>query len=225
MNFKDKVVVITGASKGLGKALAEEFSKEGAILALNARQEFDLNLPEAHYFTGDVSNEENVERISQEVIQKLGKIDVWINNAGIWLPPVPFEEVPSNRITQLFQVNVLGTIYGSKAAAVQMKKQNSGLILQIISTSALEGRNGQAVYCATKYAVDGFSKSIRKELEPFNIRVYSVFPGGMKTALFNEEIPAEYEQYMDPQEVAQKILDNLKQDNPEEELILRRPKQ
>lgn len=225
MNFKDQVVVITGASKGLGKALAKELSKEGTILALNARKEFDLNLPNAHYFLGDVSKESDVLRITKEIVKKLGRIDIWINNAGIWLPPTPFEEVSANRIDELIQINVLGTIYGSKEAILQMKKQKSGAIVQIISTSALEGRSGQAVYCATKFAIDGFSKSIRKELEPFNIKVYSVFPGGMKTDLFTEKVPDNYDEYMNPEDVALKIVDNLKQDSPQEELILRRPSQ
>lgn len=225
MDFKKEVVVITGASKGLGKALAQELSKEGAILALNARSEFDLKLPNAHYFIADVSKESEVEKMAQEIVAKLGRIDIWVNNAGIWLPPTPFEEVPTPRIEELFQINVLGTIYGSKAAALQMKQQKSGAIVQIISTSALEGRNGQAVYCATKYAVDGFSKSIRLELEPFNIKVCSVFPGGMQTDLFNEQLPENYNEYMDPKDVALKIINNLKQEIPEDELILRRPSQ
>jgi len=225
MNFKDKVVVITGASKGLGKALAETFSKEGSLLALIARKKFDLKLNKASYFQADISNETEFTEVVQEIVKKFGRIDIFVNNAGIWIPPTPFIEIPSKRIKDLFEVNVFGSIYGSKLAALQMKKQKSGgLILQVISTSALEGREGESIYCSAKFALDGFSKSIRKELGKFNIKVYSVFPGGMKTELFNEKIPDSYDDYMNPRNVVSKIINNLKLDTPEEELILRRPK-
>ncbi|KKW11829.1 MAG: Short-chain dehydrogenase/reductase SDR [Candidatus Jorgensenbacteria bacterium GW2011_GWB1_49_9] len=226
MTIKDKVIVITGASRGLGRALTDVFAKEGAKLILSSRQgdAFENESRElgAGFFPADVTDESQVAKLADFAVQKFGRIDVWINNAGIWIPHAPIEEMDLKRVHDMVEVNLFGTIHGSKAALIQMKKQGSGTIINILSTSALEGRAGSSGYCASKYAAVGFTESLRLEAQPENIKVLAVYPGGMQTHLFDEQKPADYDKYMAPDFVAEAIIGNLKKENPEEELIIRR---
>ena len=226
MIIKDKVVVITGASRGLGRVLALAFAKEGARLVLSSRSVDELEKMrrelEAEFFPADVTKANEINELADFAVQKFGRIDVWINNAGIWMPHAPIEEMDWERVHNLVEVNLFGTVYGSKAALIQMKKQQSGTIINIISVSALQGRPRSSGYCASKYAADGFTKSLRLEAQPENIKVLAVYPGGMKTGIFDEEKPADYDKYMEPDFVAETIIGNLKKENPEEELIIRR---
>ncbi|MDA2921869.1 SDR family oxidoreductase [Patescibacteria group bacterium AH-259-L07] len=226
MELKNKVVVITGASKGLGKSLANAFTKQGSKLILSARSKKQLkivaNKIKALPFVADVTNEKHVTNLARFAVKKHKRIDIWINNAGIWIPHAPIEELDSKKVHNMIEVNLLGTMYGSKAALIQMKKQGSGTIINILSTSALEGRAGGAPYCASKYGADGFTKSLRLEAEPENIQVFAIYPGGMKTNLFDAKKPSNFDEFMDPDMVAQTILENLQKQNPEKELILKR---
>lgn len=226
MDLREKVVVITGASRGLGRALALACAKEGARLVLASRREDEL--ADIARETGgiavvaDVSDEEQVCKLAKTAIEKYSRIDMWVNNAGIWMPHVPMEQLDWRRVHELFEVNVFGLMYGSKEALVQMKKQNSGTIVNIISTSGLEGRKHSSGYCASKFAASGFTKSLRLEADGSDIRVIGVYPGGMKTHLFDEAPREEYDQFMDPSDVAAKIIAHIKNDNADPDLILKR---
>lgn len=229
MDLKDKVVVITGASRGLGKSLAEYFTREGSKVVISSRNE--KNLIEiadefgSDYFVCNVTNEQEVLDLADHVANKFGKIDIWVNNAGIWLPNAAIEEMDMKRVHEMIEVNLFGTIYGSKAAIIHMKSLKSGTIINILSTSALEGRAYSTGYGASKYAAVGFAKGMKLEVKDHNINVLNIYPGGMKTNLFAEEKPKDYDDFMEPGYVVEKIINNLKQENPEEELIIRRPSQ
>jgi short-subunit dehydrogenase len=123
----------------------------------------------------------------------------------------------------MMEVNYFGTAYGTKAALKYMKRQKSGIIVNILSTSALQGRPRSSAYAASKYAARGFTDAIRNEVKEDGIIVIGVYPGGMKTNFFDEQIPEDYDRYMDTREVGEKIIENLKRDKPEEEQIIRRP--
>lgn len=226
MILQDQVVVITGASKGLGKELARLFVQEKSKVIICSRKKKDVQKAAREIGAvgkvTDVSKEKDVHRLAQAVIKRFGKIDVWINNAGIRLSNVPLEELDMRRVHQLIEVNLFGTIYGCKEAVLQMRKQKEGCIINIQSTSALEGRAYSTAYCASKYASTGFTKALRKEVDKQGIIVLSVYPGGMKTDFFNEQMPENYSEFMDPMVVARKIVENLKEEKPEEELILKR---
>ncbi len=227
MNIQDKVVVITGSSKGLGKSLAYAFAEKGARVVVNARNKNELievaNDVKVFPVVADVTKEEEVLALATTVINQYGRIDIWINNAGVWMPHAPIEEMDWKMVHDLMEVNLFGTIYGSRAALIQMRKQDSGMIVNIISTSGLQGRPDSSGYCASKYAARGFTESLRAETKNSNIKVIAVYPGGMKTHLFDEQKPSDIDKYMEPEFVADKILQNLMQDNPEEELIIKRP--
>ena len=226
MKLKDKVIVITGAGKGLGKELAIMFAKEGAKVVISSRTKKDLDevAKETNAFPiiADVRDEKQVKKLAETIIKKFKKIDIWINNAGVRIPHNNIEETDWKRAHDMIEINLFGTIYGSKEAIIQMKKQKSGIIINILSTSALEGRANLSAYAASKFAVVGFTQSLRAEAKPYNISVISVYPGGMRTEFFIEQVPSDYEQYQDPRIVAEGIINNLKKDKIEEELILRR---
>jgi short-subunit dehydrogenase len=226
MDLKDRVVVITGASRGLGKALAEQFAKEGSRVIVSARTRSDLE-EVAKSINGlaivaDVTKEGDVQNLFDSVLEKFGKIEIMVNNAGIWMPHGPVEELDAKRTHDMVEVNLFGTIYCSKLALTQMRRHGYGVIVNIISTSALEGRPNSSGYCASKFAVDGFCKSMRRETENSGIKIINVYPGGIKTSLFDEHKAAVLKDYMDPKDVAEKIVNNLKQENPQEDQVIRR---
>ena len=210
----------------MGLALSSFLAKEGAKLILSARAGEELERAgkelSAEIFPADVTKEEEIKDLADFAVQKFGRIDVWINNAGIWIPHTSIENMDLKRVHDMIEVNLFGTIYGSKAALVQMKKQKSGTIINILSTSALEGRPGSSGYCASKWAAVGFTKSLRLEVESAGIKVLAIYPGGMRTGFFDEEKPKSYQNYMDPNSVAERIIENFRKEKPEEELILRR---
>ncbi|MFA5095478.1 MAG: SDR family oxidoreductase [Candidatus Paceibacterota bacterium] len=224
MELKDKVVVITGGSKGLGKALALCFLKNSSNVVVCSRDENEFKNLEKGILgiKADVTKENELQNIVNFTEKKFGKLDIWINNAGIWLPHLPIEQTDWKRAHDLIEVNLFGTVYGSKVALVQMRKQGFGLIVNILSTSALEGKINETAYCASKFAAMGFTKSLKKEVDGKNIKVISIYPGGMQTNLFDERKPENYNEFMDPNFVADKIIENLKKETPEEELIIRR---
>ncbi|MBI4253195.1 SDR family oxidoreductase [Candidatus Uhrbacteria bacterium] len=227
IDLKGKVIVITGASRGLGRALARVLAQEGAQLVLANRNVEELN--EVAQETGgiavvaDVSDEAQVQGLARTTIEKYGRIDIWINNAGIWMPHVPIEELNWKRVHEIFEVNVFGLMYGSKEALVQMKKQQSGTIINIISVRGVDPLPNEAGYTASKFAATGFTKCLRLEAEPFGVRVFGIYPGGMKTHLFDEAPRAEYNEFMDPADVAQKIISHIKDEHADPDLILKRP--
>jgi NAD(P)-dependent dehydrogenase (short-subunit alcohol dehydrogenase family) len=226
MNLKDKVVVITGASRGLGKNMAKFLIDKGAQVIISARPGGELENTAQELscdnFPCDVTNEKQVRDLAGYVMEKYGRIDIWINNAGIWLPHDYLENVDTEKIRRMFEVNVYGAIYGCDEALRIMKGQNSGTIVNIISTSALEGRDKSAAYCASKFAVRGLTDSLRVENSESNLQIFGIYPCGMKTDLFGEAKPEEYDSFLSVEEIAREIIENLAQDNPELNQIFHR---
>lgn len=227
MNLKDKVVVITGGSKGFGKALAIAFLDEGSKVVVNSRnkEETENTAKEIGVLgiCADVTKEEELTNLKDEVIKNFGSIDIWINNAGLWMTHSFIEDFDMNKVRKMFDVNVIGTINGCRVALRFMKEKKLGIIINIISTAALGERPTLSTYCASKWAVNGFTKSIRAEDRDKNILILSVFPGGMKTDIFGDSRPDNYNEFMEPEYVVEKVINNLKLEKPEEELVIQRP--
>jgi short-subunit dehydrogenase len=226
MNLKNKVVVITGGTKGLGKALTSVFLNENAKVIVNARSRKELEEVKKELyvttFVGDVTKEKDMQKLANFAIKKFKKIDIWINNAGIWLPHKPIENTDWKRAHDLIEVNLFGTVYGSKAALAQMRKKNFGVIVNIVSVSGLRGRINETAYCSSKFAATGFTKSLAEEVDGKKIKVLGVYPGGMRTNLFDQGRPKNYAEFMDPNFVAKKIINNLSKNEPKAELIIKR---
>lgn len=227
MELKERVIVITGASRGLGKALAFAFAKEGVKLVLAARSKDELDAitkqTQAIAVPTDVRREEDVKHLAEIALGQYGQIDIWINNAGVRIPRAPIEEADMGRVHEMFEVNVFGVMYGSRTAFAHMKKQQRGIIVNILSTLALKGVADAAPYCASKGAAIAFTNSFRFEAARERVTVIGVYPGGMKTSFFDSYIkPKGYDQFLEPNLVAERIIENLKLDKPEDEVVVKR---
>ena len=222
MNLKGKAVVITGGSEGLGKALAKLFVDEGTRVIISARNKEKLEAAAKEIgavgVVADVTKEEQLKLLGEAAVRQLGKIDIWVNNAGLWMGHQYAEDVDMEQVKQMLDVNILGTIFGSRVALSQMKKEGLGTIVNILSSSALIGRPKGSMYAATKWAVNGFTKSIREENSDTGINVFGVFPGAFKTDIFKDAKPETFNTFMDVEYVAEKIIENLKLEHPEADL-------
>ena len=189
-----KVVLITGASNGIGMELAKSFAGEDycVVINYNKSEQNATNLANELYANGhnaitykaDVSNEEQVENMIKYVIDVFGHIDVLINNAGVCSYNILIDEtLPS--ISEQLNTNLLGTIICSKIVAKQMIKQNYGKIINISSIWGICGASGETVYSASKGGIIAFTKALAKELAYSNILVNCIAPGVVDTKMLN----------------------------------------
>jgi NAD(P)-dependent dehydrogenase (short-subunit alcohol dehydrogenase family) len=194
--FADKVVVVTGASAGHGRAVAEEFARHGARVALLARGQAgleaarasaeQLGAPRALAIPVDVADADAVERAAQQVTDELGPPDVWVNNAmeSVFARVRDVAPAEFRRVTE---VNYLGYVYGTLAALKRMLPRDRGTIVQVGSALAYRGIPLQAAYCASKHAIQGFHDSLRVELlaDNSNVKVTMLQLPAMNTTQFN----------------------------------------
>lgn len=219
MNFKDSSVVITGAARGLGAELARELVARGASVLLSDIDGTDLqdlgielDMPTLHC---NVTDREQVIALGRAAMDEFGKIDLWINNAGIWMSYVAAEEADMNRAHLLMEVNYFGLAYGTIEAMRHMKA-TGGVIQNTLSVRSLKGKALGAAYSASKFAAEGFTQAVRDELKETNVKVIGAYPYRMKTGLFGEDKHEDYDQSMEPKDVALIILDNLEKGEPAE---------
>ncbi len=185
-------IVVTGASKGIGKAIVQKFAKNGYSLFLCARKEEPLKtLAESiitdypsikvHYKTCDVSIKDDVLSFASWILSKTDKVDVLINNAGAFIQGHVHDE-PDGVLEQLMATNLYSAYYLTRSLVPSMKKNLSGHIFNICSIASLKAYQYGGSYSITKYAMAGFSANLRDELKQFNVKVTSVFPGAAYTA-------------------------------------------
>ena len=189
----DKVVVITGASSGIGKATALAFARNGARLALCARRQPELNdTVKACREAGvqvvelqtDVADEAQVKALAQRAIEAFGRIDVWFNNAGVDAFG-PFLDIPSAAFERVLQVNLMGTVYGSRAALTQFRQQGSGTLINNASIVGTCPTPFHSPYVASKFAIRGLSHALRQEVMDLpNVHVCTVCPSSIDTPLW-----------------------------------------
>ncbi|MBI2278543.1 MAG: SDR family oxidoreductase [Candidatus Brennerbacteria bacterium] len=227
MNLKDKIVVITGGSQGFGKALAKFFVAEGSRVVISSQDKGALERTaqelSCDFFPTNVTAIDEVKELAKYVLEKYAAIDIWINNAGVQIAPSLVENADVQKVRRLFDVNFFGYFYGCQAALGYMKQKREGLIMNINSTAGLDGKPEISAYSASKFAIKGLTESIRKEVKDSDIKIYGVFSGGMKTEIYKEKYPTDLDEYMDVDGVAQKVIENLKLDNPEIDLVIKRP--
>ncbi|BEI65025.1 SDR family oxidoreductase [Lactiplantibacillus plantarum] len=192
---ESKVIVITGASSGIGEATAKLVVKDGAKVILGARRENKLKKiadeieklgGEVAYQATDVTDDNQVKALAKLAIDKFGRIDVWLNNAGI-MPQSILSEKKINDWNNMIDINIKGTLYGIGAAIPYMDKQKSGHIINVSSVAGHTAHSGSAVYSATKYAVRAISESLRQEMVEAknNVRVTVISPGAINTDLLS----------------------------------------
>ncbi len=191
-NITDKVVVITGASSGIGESTAKLLAKQGAKVVLGARrsnridavvQEISASGGKAIGFATDVTKRAEVEALIQGAVDGFGRVDVLINNAGI-MPIAPIEALKVDEWDRQIDVNIKGLLYGVAAALPHMQKQKSGHIINMASVFGIKMfAPGGTVYCATKAAVRALTEGLRMELHSQNIRCTMISPGAIATEL------------------------------------------
>lgn len=200
MKLRGRHVVITGASKGLGRALAHRFAAEGASLALCARTLAPLEAVRAELsghgadviaLPCDISDSQSVRAFSEQVIAARGHIDVLINNASLLGSRVPVAEYPLKEWDDVMQTNVHGTFFLTRAFLPVMMPRGSGAIINVSSSVGRSGRKLWGAYAASKFAIEGLTQVLAEELKPFNIRVNSVNPGPMATDMRRLAYPQE----------------------------------
>jgi NADP-dependent 3-hydroxy acid dehydrogenase YdfG len=188
-NIKDKVVVITGASSGLGEATARALAKNGAKLVLGARRmdrlkalSSELSLGDKAAVQTDVSDYAQVKHLVDHAVKTHGRIDVILNNAGL-MPLSPLDRLKIEDWDRMIDVNIKGVLYGIAAALPHMKAQKSGHIINVSSVAGHRVRPSSTVYSATKTAVRVISEGLRQEVTPYNIRTTIISPGAVSSEL------------------------------------------
>jgi len=192
-NIEGKIVVITGASSGLGEATARLLSAQGARVVLGARRVDRIKALAEELSTGggkaiavatDVTHYDQVKKLVDTAVQIFQRIDVMINNAGL-MPNSPLDRLKVDDWNRMIDVNIKGVLYGVAAALPHMKKQKAGHIINVSSVAGHKIRPGNAVYAATKHAVRVISEGLRMEVKPYNIRTTIISPGAVATELVN----------------------------------------
>ena len=189
--IEGKVVVITGASSGLGEAAARLLAKEGAKVALGARRgerlkklvdELNRDGGQALAVATDVTDRDQVKKLVDNAAKEFGRVDVMINNAGI-MPRAPLERLTIDDWDGTIDVNIKGVLYGVAAALPHMKQQKSGQMIFVSSVAGHKIGPDFAVYAATKHAVRALAEGFRQEVKPYNIRTTIISPGAVDTEL------------------------------------------
>ena len=189
--IKDKIVVVTGASSGLGEATARLLSAQGATVVLGARRadrlqslakDLESRGGKALALTTDVTRREQVKALVDSAVQAYGRIDVMINNAGL-MPQAALERLKVDEWEQMIDVNIKGVLYGIAAALPHMQRQKAGHFINVSSVAGHRVGPGFAVYAATKFAVRALSEGLRQEVKPYNIRTTVISPGAVATEL------------------------------------------
>ncbi len=211
MELKNKVAVVTGVSKGIGESLCRQLLAEGCTVFGLGRNNFDCQDANYHFIPTDVRSVNEVDNAFKVIMEKAnGHIHILINNAGLGFFG-NVEELPLDEWDQMWQTNVNGMFYCTRLAVPVMKQQQYGHIINIASTAGLEGMPMVSGYCATKWAVKGFSESIWRELRDFKIKVTCVYPGSVKTDFFRNSPNIKPHDYMlMPEDVAGMMLYALK---------------
>ena len=222
-----KVAIVTGASRGIGLSIAKKLAREKINLALCSKnkenlrkaenflkENFDVEIYSENF---DISNYPAVKNFVENVYKKFGRIDILVNNAGI-LVVGKLNENKIEEIDYLIKVNLLAPIYFCKEVIPIMIKQKNGIIINISSGAGKTGFANLAVYCASKFGLNGLTESLAKELSNYNIKVYSICPGPVKTDMqyeylkklsFHERILTKA--FMqEPDEIAEFVLNAIK---------------
>lgn len=210
MNLNQKIAVVTGVSKGIGLELVKLLIERGVIVAGWGRTKPEFSHENFHFFTCDVSVEDQVEKAYLATVSKLGfDIRILVNNAGFGVAG-PIETMATEDWKSMFDTNVHGIFYASKRLIPGMKAADEGHIINVASIAGLNGVANFAGYAGTKHAVRGISHSMYMELRDFGIKVSTIYPGSIQTSFFDKiEGMQAHEHMMRPVDVAETIVQTL----------------
>lgn len=215
MSLKNKVAIVTGATKGIGYAIAEALASAGASVFVTARDQAEVSaavekLSKHGRVAGgdcDVRNEKQVRSILADCERVFGGVDILINNAGIGFFGKTVEEVPPDEFRATIETNLLGVYYACHYTIPLMKKRGGGYIINISSLAGQNAHPRMAAYNASKFALNGFSESLMQEVRHDNIKVSYICPGSVNTEFGGDTVSDEKAWQLQPDDIAQVVMD------------------
>ena len=217
MKIENKIVVVTGGSKGIGYAIAEALLKRGAKVFVCARNKSELktaleNLSAHGRVEGeicDVRSEAQVRMMLEECVRLFGAVDVLVNNAGIGIIGKTVEEMTAEEFEQTLQTNLFGVFYACHYAIPVMKKRGGGYIINISSLAGQNAHPKMAAYNASKFGLNGFTEALMQEVRGDNIKVTAICPGSVNTYFGGDQPSDEKSWQIQPADIAQIVIDLL----------------
>ena len=208
--LKGKAALITGASRGVGAAVARALAAEGAQVGLASRTVDDLGLPGAHAVECDVTSMDSVQAAVDSVVDAFGRLDIVVANAGIGSYG-DFLDIPLDEVDAMIDVNLKGTLHTARAALPHLVAAGSGDFLALASVAGLRAFPGETVYNASKYGMVGFTRALDHEMREKGVRCTSICPGGVATdfAMGTGRTPDSVEGMMSAEDVAEVVLFTL----------------
>lgn len=212
MRLLDQVAIVTGGGRGIGRAIALAFAKEGARVVICSRTPGELEEVagelerfgrEVMAVVADVTDEASVSNLIRETLERFGRVDILVNNAGVWLPG-DFQDYSLTDWETTMATNLRGVFLCTRAVFRPMEEAGGGKIINISSIRGKEGYPGMAAYCASKFGVNGLIQALAEEWRPFNIKVNAVCPGPVDTGFATGE--ARDETRILPEDVADLAL-------------------
>lgn len=199
------IICITGGANGLGRELAAFYSTKNQVIILDIDSQVKTVAHKLNcdFYPCDVSNFDSLSSVITNVLKKYKKIDIFINNAGVYIDG-PIETNHPDRIKKVFEVNCLGPMFATRILVPIFKKQKTGIIININSTAGLHPKAFNSVYHASKAAMTSFSKSVQMELSDFPIKIIDIHPGVMNTK-FTQNTDTDLSKSIHPEEVVKAI--------------------
>ena len=217
MNLENKIVVVTGGTKGIGRAIAETLLKADAKVFICARDKSELKralerlsaLGKVDGEVCDVRSEAQVRMMLEECVRVFGGVDILVNNAGIGIIGKTVEEMSAAEFEQTLQTNLFGVFYACHHAIPFLKKRGGGYIINISSLAGQNAHPRMAAYNASKFALNGFTEALMQEVRQDNIKVSAICPGSVNTFFGGDTPDDEKSWQLQPEDIAQTVLDLL----------------
>jgi 3-oxoacyl-[acyl-carrier protein] reductase len=213
INLTNKIAVVTGATKGIGRAIAASLINAGARVAITARDEAEIaatvkELSAAAGYVCDVRNYDQVKSVFARVTTDLGGVDILVNNAGIGIF-APVESMSVDDFRAVLETNVFGVFYCCHEAIPLMKQRGGGYIINISSLAGTNAHPEMAAYNASKFGLNGFSEALMQEVRHDGIKVSYIMPGSVNTAFGGDEPSGQKSWQLQPEDIARVVMDLL----------------
>jgi 3-oxoacyl-[acyl-carrier protein] reductase len=218
MTIKNKVAIVTGGTRGIGRAIAQALVDEGLAVCISARNQSEIDLAVKELggatigFLCDVREHSQVKALIDYTVEKLGGLDVLVNNAGIGMFET-VEETPPADFRAILETNLFGVFYCCHEAIPQMKKRGGGYIINISSLAGANPHPRMAAYNASKFGLNGFSEALMQEVRHDRIKVSYIMPGSVNTEFGGDSPSDEKSWQLTPQDIARVVVDLLRHDD------------
>ena len=222
MNLKNKIAIVTGGTKGIGRGIAEALIREGVSVSISARHQHEIERAvdalnqagngRANGFVCDVRDYDQVRALVDQTVQQFGGVDILINNAGIGIFEAVADTSPED-FRAVLETNLCGVFYCCHATIPQMKRRGGGYIINISSLAGVNAHPRMAAYNASKFGLNGFSEALMQEVRHDNIKVSYIMPGSVNTEFGGDSPSDEKSWQLTPQDIARVVVDLLHHDD------------